>query len=84
MDCSLVLTVAPAGYSSRGQQFDATLDGRLIVARSPTPLCDACRVLPAEGNCRMEPTRWYCSTRSCSREVRTARTPKLCENVPRG
>jgi hypothetical protein len=45
----IVLTVSPVGYSSRGQLFDATIDDRLIVARSPVPFCEACRVLLADG-----------------------------------
>jgi hypothetical protein len=49
LDSAIILTVTPAGYSARNQLFDATVDGRLTVARAATPLCDACRVLLAEG-----------------------------------
>jgi hypothetical protein len=45
---AVTITVSPVGYSTRGRLFDARLDGRLIVARSPIPLCDACRLLLAE------------------------------------
>jgi hypothetical protein len=53
---NLALIVSPSldkdgrqDYSTRGQLFDARVDGRLIVKRSTTPFCDACRVLLAEG-----------------------------------
>jgi hypothetical protein len=53
---TIVLTVSPSlnaegrkAYSTRGQLFDGKVDGRCIVERSTTPLCDAARVLFAEG-----------------------------------
>jgi hypothetical protein len=36
-------------YSTRGQLFDGTVDGRLVVSRSTQPLLDACRILVGEG-----------------------------------
>jgi hypothetical protein len=36
-------------YSTRGQLFDGWVDGRFLVKRSTTPLCDAARALLAEG-----------------------------------
>jgi hypothetical protein len=36
-------------YSTRGQLFDAKIDGRFVVRRSTTPFCDAARALLAEG-----------------------------------
>jgi hypothetical protein len=32
-------------YSTRGQVFDATVDGQVIIERSSTPFCDAARRL---------------------------------------
>ena len=53
---TIVLIVLPSlnadgekAYSSRGQLFDGSIDGRRIVKRSTTPFCDAARVLLAEG-----------------------------------
>jgi len=53
---TIVLVVSPwlnadgrKAYSTRGQLFDGKVDGRCIVERSTTPLCDAARVLLAEG-----------------------------------
>jgi hypothetical protein len=43
------LTIRPNGYSTRRQLFDARVADRLVMARSATPLLDACRVLLAEG-----------------------------------
>jgi hypothetical protein len=42
----LVIVVEPVGHRGR---FGATLDGRVLVASSRTPFCDAARVLLAEG-----------------------------------
>jgi integrase len=49
---TIVLTVSPSlngdsrkAYSTRGQLFDCKVDGRCIVERSTTPLCDAARVV---------------------------------------
>jgi hypothetical protein len=36
-------------YSTRGQLFDGSIDGRVVVKRSTTPFCDAARLLLAEG-----------------------------------
>jgi hypothetical protein len=36
-------------YSTRGQLFDAHVNGRCIVQRSTTPFCDAARVLLQDG-----------------------------------
>src|SRR5258706_8864851 len=51
-----VLIVSPSlnadgrkAYSTRGQLFDGSVDGRSVVKRSTTPFCDAVRVLLAEG-----------------------------------
>jgi len=53
---TVVLVVSPSlnaegrkAYSTRGQLFDGTVDGRSIVKRSTTPFCDAARVLLGEG-----------------------------------
>jgi hypothetical protein len=53
---TIVLIVSPSlnadgrkAYSTRGQLFDGAVDGRCIVKRSTAPLCDAARVLLAEG-----------------------------------
>jgi hypothetical protein len=53
---TIVLVISPSlnadgrkAYSTRGQLFDGKVDGRCIVERSTTPLCDAARVLLAEG-----------------------------------
>jgi hypothetical protein len=53
---TIVLAVSPSlnaegrkAYSTRGQLFDGTVDGRSIVKRSTTPFCDAARALLAEG-----------------------------------
>jgi hypothetical protein len=53
---TIVLTVVPSlnsdsrkAYSERGQLFDAAVDGRCIVKRSPTPFCEAARALLREG-----------------------------------
>jgi hypothetical protein len=35
--------------SSRGQLFNGTVDGRLIVSRTTQPMLDACRILAGEG-----------------------------------
>jgi hypothetical protein len=40
-------TVGRKAYSTRGQPFDAMVDGRPIVTRSRTPFCDAARALLA-------------------------------------
>jgi len=52
----IVLLVSPSlnvdsrkAYSTRGQLFDAKIDGRFVVRRSTTPFCDAARALLAEG-----------------------------------
>jgi hypothetical protein len=45
----IVIVVTPAGYSTRGQLFDAAVDGRCIVTRSVQPLLDGARVLLAHG-----------------------------------
>ena len=52
----IILIVTPSlqpdgrkAYNNRGQLFDGRVDGRIIVKRSPTPFCDAARVLLAEG-----------------------------------
>ena len=53
---TIVITVAPSRdpdghrvHSTRGQLFDGAVDGRRVVARSPTPFTDAARVLLAAG-----------------------------------
>jgi len=53
---TIVLVISPSlnadgrkAYSTRGQLFDGKVDGRCIVERSTTPLCDAARVVLAEG-----------------------------------
>jgi hypothetical protein len=53
---TITLVVSPSlnaegrkAYSTRGPLFDGKVDGRCIVERSTTPLCDAARVLFAEG-----------------------------------
>jgi hypothetical protein len=53
---TIVLVVSPSlnvdggkAYSTRGQLFDGSIDGRRIVKRSTTPFCAAARVLLAEG-----------------------------------
>jgi hypothetical protein len=52
----IVLTVTPVHASTtRGQLFDAAVDGRAIVARSTQPLLDAARALLAEG---IDPRTW--------------------------
>jgi hypothetical protein len=53
---TIVLTVIPSreadgrcAYSTRGQLFDAAVDGRVITKRSTIPLLEAARVLAGEG-----------------------------------
>ena len=53
---TVVIVVSPAtnadgqrAYSKRGQPFNASIDGRIIVTASPTPFLDAARVLAAKG-----------------------------------
>jgi hypothetical protein len=38
-----------AAYSGRGPLYDGKIYGRVVITRSTQPLCDACRVLIAEG-----------------------------------
>jgi hypothetical protein len=52
----VVLVVSPSlntdgrkAFSTRGQLFDGRVGDRLVVKRSTAPLCDAARVLLAEG-----------------------------------
>jgi hypothetical protein len=52
----IIIAVTPArepdgrkAYATRGQLFDGTVDGRVIITRSAQPLLDGCRVLLAEG-----------------------------------
>jgi hypothetical protein len=55
-DPEVVIIVTPSrnadghkACSTRGQLFDAMLDGRFLIGRSTQPLLDACRVLADEG-----------------------------------
>jgi hypothetical protein len=52
----IIMTVRPSrrddgskAWSSRGQLFEGTVDGRLIVSRTTQPMLDACRILAGEG-----------------------------------
>jgi hypothetical protein len=52
----MIIVVSPSinaegrrAHSGRGQLFDGRVDGRIIVERSPTPICEGARVLLAEG-----------------------------------
>ncbi len=46
---AVVIAFPSRACSTRGPLFDSAVDGRTIVARSPTPFCDAARVLLGEG-----------------------------------
>jgi hypothetical protein len=53
---TIVLVVSPSinadggkAYSTRGQLFDGSVDGRRIVKRSTVPFCDAARALLSDG-----------------------------------
>jgi hypothetical protein len=52
----VIIVVAPSRevdgrrtHSNRGQLFDSSVDGRVLVTRSTQPLLDGCRVLIGEG-----------------------------------
>lgn len=45
----IVLIAERVGCNTRGQLFDGIVEGRRIVTRSTTPLCDAARALLAAG-----------------------------------
>jgi hypothetical protein len=56
MKPKLILIVTPTlnpegrrSYSNRGQLFDGTVDGELVIRRSPQPLLDIARALLAAG-----------------------------------